>query len=211
MSRFRIAEIKGLPVRERDQGNYLVLVSIRAELHFPSELQALTTTHSIPKSSTLRSLHPFLGEELIRLGGRLKNSKLNYNERHPIILPKHIVTELLIDRAHKATLHGGTQLTLRHLRQNYWIISARTSVKSYIHNCVRCARESASISQQLMGNLPRPRVTPSAPFTYVGVDYAITYEYFFDREAGPVGAKVLRRRFICLLYVSRPKRFTWST
>lgn len=61
---------------------------------------------------------------------------------------------------------------LRVLRQNYWILSVRTSAKSHVHNCVQCVRERAQTSQQLMGSLPRPRVTPSAPFTHTGVDYA---------------------------------------
>jgi len=64
-----------------------------------------------------------LGEDsLLRLGKRLQNAALEYGEKHPIILPKHRISELLIDCAHRATFHGGTQLTLRHLRQKYWIL-----------------------------------------------------------------------------------------
>lgn len=143
------------------------------ECYFASKLQALKNNRLLPKSSSLRSLHPFLGKDkLIRLGGRIGNSSLNYNERHPIILPKHRISDLLIAQAHKAALHGGTQLTLRILRQSYWIFSARTSVKSYIHSCVRCDRGRALTSNQLMGNLLAPRVTSWAPFTHTGVDYA---------------------------------------
>lgn len=143
------------------------------KIYFASELQALKNHTAISKSSSLLPLHPFLGEDqLIRLGGRIDNSPLSFDERHPIILPKHRISDLLIAQAHKATLHGGTQLTLRNLRQKFWIISVRTRVKYYIQNCVKCARERAQPSQQLMENLPRPRVTPSAPFTYTGVDYA---------------------------------------
>jgi len=127
----------------------------------------------VSRSSCLASLTPFLEEDkLIRLGGQIENSPLSFKERHPIILPNHQISDLLIAQAYKAALYGGTQLTLRILRQNYWIIAARSSVKSYIHACVTCVRERARTSQQLMGNLPNPRVTPSAPFTHTGVDYA---------------------------------------
>lgn len=145
------------------------------------------------------SLHPFLGKEnLIRLGGRIKNSALSYNERHPVILPRHRITELLIDQAHKAALHGGTQLTLRILRQNYWIISARIAVKAFIHKCVRCVRERACTALRLMGNLPRPRVTPSAPFTHTGVDYAGPMNILASVGRGQRTKKYYVVVFICL-------------
>jgi len=57
------------------------------------------------------------GDSLLRLGGRWRNAAFEYCEKHPIILPKHRISELLIDQAHRATLHGDTQLTLRNLRQ----------------------------------------------------------------------------------------------
>ncbi|KAH0950366.1 hypothetical protein HN011_009013, partial [Eciton burchellii] len=74
--------------------------------------------------------------------------------------------------AHRATLHKSTQLMLRNLRQKYWIIGNRNLVKAHIRHCVICARQSAKISTQLMGNLPQPRVNPSPPFSHTGVDYA---------------------------------------
>jgi len=114
-----------------------------------------------------------LGEgSLFRLGGRLHNAPLDYDEKHPIILPKHRISELLIDCAHRATLHGGTQLMLHHLRQRYWIIGSRNLVKAHIRRCVTCARQAAKASTQLMGNLPESRVNPSPPFSHTGVDYA---------------------------------------
>jgi len=53
---------------------------------------------------------------LLRLGGRLRNAAIEYSEKYPVILPKHRISDLLIDHAHRVTLHGGTQLMLRTLR-----------------------------------------------------------------------------------------------
>ncbi|XP_070170845.1 uncharacterized protein [Polyergus mexicanus] len=164
---------------------------------------AIDEGHSFPKaqtrSSSLLSLYPFLGKgKLIRLGGRIDHSSLSYDKRHPIILPKHRISDLLIAQAHKASLHGGTQLTLRILRQNYWIISARTSVKSLIRSCVKCVRERARTSQQLMGNLPQPRVTPSAPFSHTGVDYAGPMNIIPSVGRGQRSKKYYVAVFICL-------------
>ncbi|XP_070169361.1 uncharacterized protein [Polyergus mexicanus] len=167
--------------------------------HFPSKIQALNDNCLLPRSSSLLSLYPFLGKDkLIRLGGRIDNSSLSYDERHPIILPKHRISDLLIAQAHKASLHGGTQLMLRILRQNYWIISARTSVKSLIRSCVKCVRERARTSQQLMGNLPQPRVTPSAPFSHTGVDYAGPMNIIPSVGRGQRSKKYYVAVFICL-------------
>ncbi|XP_070170748.1 uncharacterized protein [Polyergus mexicanus] len=167
--------------------------------HFPSEIQALNDKSLLPRSSSLLSLYPFLGKDkLIRLGGRIDHSSLSYDERHPIILPKHRISDLLIAQAHKASLHGGTQLMLRILRQNYWIISARTSVKSLIRSCVKCVRERARTSQQLMGNLPQPRVTPSAPFSHTGVDYAGPMNIIPSVGRGQRSKKYYVAVFICL-------------
>ncbi|XP_071575473.1 uncharacterized protein [Temnothorax nylanderi] len=141
--------------------------------HYPDEIKNLSAGTPIKRSSPLKALNPFLDEHaLIRLGGRLANSALPYDERHPIILPRHRVSALLIDRAHKRTLHGGTQLTLRTLRQQYWLVSARDAIKAQIRNCVTCIRERAASLFQVMGNLPEARVTVSAPFSHTGVDYA---------------------------------------
>jgi hypothetical protein len=88
----------------------------------------------IPKSSALKALNPMLGgDSLLRLGGRLRNTAFGYCEKYPIILPKHRISELLIDHAHRTTLHGGMQLTLRKLKQEYWIIGGRNLVKANIN------------------------------------------------------------------------------
>lgn len=155
----------------RDAANFW-LQSVQ-RLYFAAELHALMKESSLSRSSPLCTLNPFLGDDnLLRLGGRLKHSAVSYSEQHPIILPKHRVAELLIELAHKATLHGGTQLTLRALRQCYWILEARSLVKTHIRQCVTCTRYAAIAPTQLMGDLPSPRVNPSPPFSHTRVDYA---------------------------------------
>lgn len=45
-------------------------------------------------------------------------------------------------------------------------------MKTHILRCVPCARQRGIRAQQLMGQLPPARVTPSRPFTHTGVSYA---------------------------------------
>ncbi|XP_077280565.1 uncharacterized protein LOC143907586 isoform X1 [Temnothorax americanus] len=120
---------------------------------------------------------------IIRVGGRLNQSALAQDSKHQAILPRHSrLSTLIISHAHLRTLHGGTQLTLAHVRQSYWIIGGRAPVKSHILRCVVCARQGGIRAHQLMGQLPLSQVTPSRPFTPTGVDYA-----------GPLTIKTLER------------------
>jgi len=114
-----------------------------------------------------------LGEDdLIRLGERLDRASLGFGERHPIILANYRIVSLLIDKAHRATFHGGTQLTLRVLRQQTWILFARSLVQQHIRRCVTCVRHRAQSMHQQMATLPTSRVQPAAPFSVIGLDYA---------------------------------------
>lgn len=112
-------------------------------------------------------------EGLLRIGGRLQSSQLPSSAKHPLILPKEsTLTQLINADAHHRTMHGGTQLTLFFVRNNYWIIEGRAPVRSHILKCVRCARYRQKRAQQIMGQLPVEKLTPSRPFLNSGVDYA---------------------------------------
>ncbi|XP_018367943.1 PREDICTED: uncharacterized protein LOC108764289 [Trachymyrmex cornetzi] len=152
----------------------LFWVSAVQKSHFQQELEILSKHNSLPTSNPLLRLTPFVDSKgLLRVGGRLQRSLLPPSEQHPLILPKDSpLTRLIIAEAHQRTLHGGTQVTLSYIRHDYWIIGGRSTVRSFILKCVRCARYRQKRAQQLMGQLPPERITPSRPFTHTGVDYA---------------------------------------
>eukprot|EP00795_Rhopilema_esculentum_P015986 gene15986-7318_t len=59
-------------------------------------------------------------------GGRLKNSSLPFDSRHPILVPRHHkITSLLILSCHDKVMHNGTKQTLAELRSRFWIIKGR--------------------------------------------------------------------------------------
>jgi hypothetical protein len=69
----------------------------------------------------LQRLNPFIDKEGIqRLGGRLNNSPMPFNQKHPIILSEAHVTALVIEQEHRTNHHAGTQATLCAIRQRYW-------------------------------------------------------------------------------------------
>ncbi|XP_070529049.1 uncharacterized protein [Cardiocondyla obscurior] len=140
-----------------------ILIGIIQRSYFHSEIQSILKGERLSKSNELIKLTPFLDQDgLLRVGGRLQNAHLNLDTTHPLILPKKSpLTTLIIDESHLKILHGGTQLTLGYIRSKYWILGGRNPVRSHILKCVRCARYRASRAQQLMGQLPMERVTPS--------------------------------------------------
>ena len=77
--------------------------------------------------------------------------------------------KLVIRQSHLRTLHGGTQLTLGTIQQTYWIIGGRAPVRSYILKCVVYARHRGIRAQQLIGQLPKARLTPARAFLNSGV------------------------------------------
>ena len=149
-------------------------VKLAQESHYHKEIASLKAHRFIRHKSSLKQLSPYLDElEVLRVGGRLKHSILSRDEQHPIILPPDSqLTLLLVEAHHKRTLYGGVQLTLGTLRQKFWILRGRSTVKRVIHRCITCTRWRATSPQPPMGNLPRDRVTPARPFLKVGVDYA---------------------------------------
>ncbi|KMQ86362.1 gag-pol protein [Lasius niger] len=145
--------------------------------YFNRELEICSTKTSLPRTHPLLKLAPFVDSEgVLRVGGRLKNSLLDPDGKHPAILPRDSsFSRLVISDLHHRTLHGGTQVVLATLRQHYWILGGRAPVSSFIRRCVRCARHRAATAQEMMGSLPTSRVTPTRPFLHSGVDYAGPY------------------------------------
>nr|XP_039256379.1 uncharacterized protein LOC120333093 [Styela clava] len=121
----------------------------------------------------LHKLNPIMKDGFIRVGGRLRNAPVDFDVKHPIILPhKHHVTEMIIREHHVSTHHSGMGSTWTSLRQRFWIVKGGAMVKSVIRKCMFCRRRSSPVSKQIMADLPKERVTPGErPFAYVGVDY----------------------------------------
>lgn len=90
-----------------------------------------------------------------------------------MLIPKnHHVSSLIIQHFHKVSFHGGQNLVLSLIRQNYWIPDGRSTVRKALRNCIQCFKLSAKPIHQMMGDLPESRISVTRPFERVGVDYA---------------------------------------
>ncbi|XP_065094730.1 uncharacterized protein LOC135715337 [Ochlerotatus camptorhynchus] len=136
------------------------------------------------KKSPLRTLNPFIHDDVLLVGGRLNHSSYSFTRKHPMLLPAaHPFTSLLVDSVHKQLLHAGPRAMIAHIREQYWPLNLRNLARRHVKSCLRCYRTRPQAEHQLMGQLPKVRITPTRAFLNTGVDFC-----------GPVWLKVPVRR-----------------
>lgn len=126
------------------------------------------------EGSELISLHPIIDDDgILRVGGRLKHAACAYEQKVPVIIPpKTRLSWLIMNEAHEKTHHGHIQLMMQYIRERFWIPKLRQELRKFVNKCVTCKRYEHPLGDQLMGDLPKEKLTPCKPFTYTGVDYA---------------------------------------
>ncbi|GFW34550.1 integrase catalytic domain-containing protein [Trichonephila clavipes] len=126
--------------------------------------------------------------ELIRVGGKLQNSKFSYLQKRPIILPaKHYFVNLRLRDSHEKVFHGGVCETLLEIRERFCLIKGRQTVKNILKKCLICKRFSSTSGVQVTAPLPALRVEQSAPFSVVEIDFG-----------GPIYTKDENKHYIVL-------------
>lgn len=142
-------------------------------LHFPNEFDRLHKGKSVAASSRLLKLKPFIGVDgLLRLEGRLHFSDLSFESKHPIVLPRSHLAELIARREHLDLKHAGVPQMISAIRDQYWIIGIRKLARKVKNKCPRCVRFDSLPCRQPMAPLPRERSRRSDPFSVTGVDHA---------------------------------------
>uniref|UniRef100_A0A8D8SN73 Integrase catalytic domain-containing protein n=1 Tax=Cacopsylla melanoneura TaxID=428564 RepID=A0A8D8SN73_9HEMI len=146
------------------------------------------------------SLSPFKDDSgLIRVGGRLSNSNLPFENKHPILLPKEeYITRLLVVFLHETNLHTGPALLLAIIRQKYWILAARPLVRQVVHECNLCFKIVPHNKWPKMGDLPRCRVEEVKPWVNTGVDHAGPFTITLSKHRGNKTSKAYLCLFVCL-------------
>lgn len=194
----RILPLNGGISNEDLQKAEMVLIYTVQKKHFHNEFHCIAKGQVL--KSALRRLNPFIKDNLIRVGGRLKHSTyLSYEQKHPLLLPKYDpFTQLLIDHFHRKHLHTGPHLLLSILRQNYWILSARDIVRQRIWKCNLCFRLNPKPQLPIMSSLPVERITQAKAFFHTGVDYTGAFPITIGRYRGVKTQKAYICLFVCL-------------
>lgn len=167
---------------------------------FEEEIKNLKKGVSVPKNSKVKSLNCFLDESsILRVGGRLKYSDLSLDEKHPIVLPdKHPLTLSIVRYYHIKYLHVGSNALLYHIRRKFWIVNGRSVCRKVVFQCVTCFKTKPVLESQIMGDLPKERVTTSFPFSNVGIDFCGPFYIKFKNQRKGVLNKVYVCIFVCL-------------
>ncbi|GBO13466.1 hypothetical protein AVEN_98672-1 [Araneus ventricosus] len=158
---------------ERQNAEIYILREVQVRT-FGNEIHSIEQCGNVTPNSKFKGLSPFLDSQgILRVGGRLRNSILPYNSKHPILLPaKHKVTDMIIQYYHKIQFHSGLQALLYNIRQKCWPLNGRNLCRKIVHCCVTCFNANPKISSQKMGDSPEDRVNPNFVFNSVGIDFA---------------------------------------
>ena len=146
--------------------------SIQQE-HYGLEIHRLGSGKPINRESFISKLNPFLDDQgVLRVTGRIENSELDYDAKHPIIIPEGHIAKLLIRSQHINMHHAGLETVVTALRQKYWIIKLHKLAKNIIRNCIPCQRHDSRACNEVAAPLPKERISKAPPFYITGIDYA---------------------------------------
>ena len=149
------------------------LIHLEQERAYSDEIMSFKAKGIINKSSSIIKLDPILDSDgLLRVGGRLQNSDLDYNSQHPIILPSGHFSFLLVRFQHFFLHHAGVGTLITTLRNNYWVVGLRRLAKTVHQKCIRCQRHDSRALNQISPPLPDFRVKRSPAFYVTGIDFA---------------------------------------
>ena len=139
------------------------LIKFVQRAHFPDVFAQPKYAEQIAIKNLLRylqKLHPVILDGVLRVGGRLEMVPVDFDFKHPVILPQRShFTELVIREHHALVGHSGASHTWASLRQKFWIIKGGATVKSFIGHCALCKKRN-SLNKQFMADFIASQGTP---------------------------------------------------
>ena len=139
---------------------------------FPDEIKALEQGRDVAVGSPIRSLTPYLADGVLRVRGRLQFSDLCYEEKHPFIVPKGHLAVLLVREQHDLLKHAGVATLITAVRSSMWVVGLRGIARRVVRGCLACRRQDSRACCEPAAPLPSDRVSPTPPFSVVGIDFA---------------------------------------
>ena len=139
--------------------------------------------------SHFEHLNVFIDDQkLFRLKTKVFMRNDTFNFRCPILLPgNHHVVHLLIEKMHLDLCHAGVQILMSNIRERFWILGGRRTIRSIIRKCVTCNRHDSKSIKVDEPPLPLDRVRDATVFEVTGIDFA-----------GPVYLRDKSKAWICI-------------
>lgn len=126
------------------------------------------------------------------------NTILSRAQKHPILLQKGHLVDLITTDIHLTNEHSGIALTERFIRDEYWIPSVKSRVKKTIRACTTCIRWRGQTNQPQMADLPPERVNTAQTFENTGVDLCGPFNVRASKLKFERIVKVWIAVFVCL-------------
>ncbi|GFX56927.1 integrase catalytic domain-containing protein [Trichonephila clavipes] len=82
--------------------------------------------------------------------------------------------------------HAGTQTLMSNLRESYWIIKSRKTIRQVVRSCITCKRFSARPLETVSIPLPEDRSSPPELITSLSTDsFILAFRRFIARRGRP--------------------------
>ncbi|XP_065208537.1 uncharacterized protein LOC135837249 [Planococcus citri] len=181
--------------------SFNVIIRFVREISFSNEIDRLKNKRPLKNRSSLLTLEPFLDKDgILRVGGRLSNSSLADQTKHPIILQSNChFAKLYCRHIHEKYFHARRKFIATFVSYRFWFVGGVTNlIKFIIRSCVTCNTLKGVTAEQLMGDLPSHRITIAPPFTYVGVDFAGPFQCKCTEHRSTKYNQIYAAVFVCL-------------
>ena len=169
-----------MTTEELEKSEKVIIRVVQSEV-FAAELKYLTEKSGTTKPTNyIKEFNLFLDEDpLLRCKTKLRHAEIPEDNKNPIIIPsRHQFSWLIIQEAHEKVYHSGIGLTLLTVRQRFWILRGRESVKRVLRDCTACKRlQGKHFKPATATELPEFRVDRGPPFVNTGLDFAGPFEW----------------------------------
>ncbi len=162
--------------QEEKQEAYGELVRVIQSRHFQDELQLVAKGQPVGSKSRLKELRPFIDSRgLLRAQGRIEGASavdLPYGWLFPLILPSddELLGRIILD-LHYCNHHLGVDSMHAELRQSFWILRARATIRRYKNRCLRCRRYDGAKVEPSIAPIPKERMDVyGRPFKHIALD-----------------------------------------
>ena len=183
-----------------------LLKVVQAEC-FSEEIRKIKSGTALSDNHKLSNLAPSVDKSgLLRVGGRLKHSDVDFSVKHPILIPQdHPLSSTIIQYFHGLNKHQGSLITHNSIIQHgYHIQNGRTLIRNFLKSCVTCRKLRGKPSEQIMADLPPDRLVENVPpFTHVGID---VFGPFYIHDGKRTRANTGTKKIWALIIVCLPSR-----
>ena len=98
--------------------------------------------------SRFTDLAPFVKEDMVQVGGRLKNAPLAYEDVHPILLPaSNPISKLIMQNVHIQVAHGGPERPLSESCCKFWMTRGWNLAKNVVKYLFHMQKASPATTQ----------------------------------------------------------------